>query len=560
MRSRHSLRGGIQPPSAKDRSTRGPIREPPLPPLLILPLNGARPLVAAGDRVGKGQVLAAGPELPVHASTSGRILGIEERSVAARSRGPCLLLEPDGEDRWAEAPHPRDPESLDPARLRGAVAAAGIAGLGGGGFPTARKLAAGGIHTLVVNGMECEPYVTADDLLMRAEAATIVAGARWAARMLGHPERILVGIEDDKPEAIAAMSGAARGTGIEVVALPTRYPSGGERQLIALLTGAQVPAGGLPQDIGVLCLNVATLHALARALGHGEPLLARVITVSGGACPDPANYRALLGTPLAHLLAASGCRPRDCAGLVLGGALMGERLDDPQTPVTRTSHCLLGLSPAELPPAPPQPCIRCGLCAQACPVALLPQQLHRHALAGDERELARHHLFDCIECGACNYVCPSAIPLAGQFRSAKALLRTGSAARRRADRDRDRFAAHRARILAQARARSEPGASAAAATPPAAPARTAADLAALAMARAATPEATRPQALERAAQAAADRLRRLEAQRDALPPEGSPAQRDRLSARIEQARLDLHQAERQLAAARPGSTDKGNEA
>ena len=543
MRARHGLRGGIQPPSRKEGSTRGPIRQPPLPPLLILPLDGARPLVAAGDRVGKGRLLAEGAALPVHASTSGRVLGIEQRAVAAHSRGACLLLEPDGEDRWEEAPCPGDSDAVDPEQLRRAVAAAGIAGLGGGGFPTARKLAATTIHTLVVNGIECEPYVTADDLLMREDAATIAAGIQLAARMLGHPERILVGIEDDKPEAIAAMTTATRGTGIGVVELPTRYPSGGERQLIALLTGAEVPAGGLPQDIGVLCLNVGTLHALARALGHGEPLLSRVVTVAGEACPDPANYRALLGTPAAHLLAASGCRPRDCAGLVLGGALMGERLDDPQTPIIRTSHCLLALSAAELPPAAPQPCIRCGLCARACPVALLPQQLHRQALAGNDRELDRHHLTACIECGACNYVCPSAIPLAQQFRAAKQLLHDRSAARHRADRDRARFAAHQARSSAQTRARSEraPGPS-----PAAPPVQTAADLVGLAMARAATPLDTRRQALERAALAAADRLGRLEAQLDALPPDLTEAQRNSLRARIEQARIDLHQAERRL--------------
>ena len=549
MRARYRLRGGIQPPSCKEGSTRGPIRQPPLPPLLILPLAGARPLVAAGDRVGKGRLLAEGAELPVHASTSGRVLGIEQRTVAARTSGACLLLEPDGEDRWEEAPCPGDSDAVDPEQLRRAVAAAGIAGLGGGGFPTARKLAATTIHTLVVNGIECEPYVTADDLLMREDAATIAAGIQLAARMLGHPERILVGIEDDKPEAIAAMTTATRGTGIGVVELPTRYPSGGERQLIALLTGAEVPAGGLPQDIGVLCLNVGTLHALARALGHGEPLLSRVVTVAGEACPDPANYRALLGTPAAHLLAASGCRPRDCAGLVLGGALMGERLDDPQTPIIRTSHCLLALG-AELPPAP-QPCIRCGLCAEACPVALLPQQLHRQALAGNDRELERHHLTDCIECGACNYVCPSAIPLAQQFRAAKELLHNRSAARHQADRDRTRFAAHQARSAAQARARSEWTPGPAAAAPPA---QTAADLVALAMARAATPLDTRRQALERAALAAADRLKQSEAQLDALPPDITEAQRNSLRARIEQARIDLHQAERRLESPQePGS-------
>lgn len=541
-----SLRGGVQPPTHKAISTRHPIRTPALAPLLALPLGGARPVVEDGMPVDKGQLLAIGSERRIHASSSGRVLGIEEHAVGPGRHGLCVLLETDGEDRWHPDLRAPDLESLDRTGLLAAVAAAGIAGLGGGGFPTARKIAAGtGLHTLVINGMECEPYVTADDLLMREHATAIVAGAKLAARLLDGPEQILVGIEDDKPEATAAMRRAAEGTDIRVVSLATRYPSGGERQLIALLTGTQVPDDRLPQDLGILCLNVGTLYALQRGLGHGEPLVSRIVTLSGGACHNPGNYRVPFGTPIAHLLAAADCQSRDCAGLVLGGAMMGEPLEDLQVPVTPTAHCVLALTAAELPPPQSRPCIRCGLCATACPVALLPQQLHRYALVGNHRELERHHLSACIECGACNYVCPSGIPLARQFRTAKAELEARRTARRQADRDRQRFAAHQERRTAEARARDSRHA--ALANPESPPENRALDLARLAMARAASPRENHHQALQRAAMAAADRVRRLEIQFDQLPPDTGSQQRKALLARVEQAHIDHREAQRRLA-------------
>ena len=549
MSVRQSLRGGVQPPTHKAISTHQPIRTPALAPLLALPLGSARPVVEAGMPVDKGQPLAIGADRSIHASTSGRVLGVEEHAIAPGRRGPCVLLEPDNADRWHAGPGAPDLEALDRTGLLAAVAAAGIAGLGGGGFPTKRKIAAGtGFHTLVINGMECEPYVTADDLLMREQASAIVAGAQLAARLLDGPKQVLVGIEDDKPEATAAMRRATEGTDIAVVSLPTRYPSGGERQLIALLTGIQVPEDHLPQESGVLCLNVGTLYALERALGHGEPLISRIVTVSGGACRNPGNYRVPFGTPIAHLLAAADCQSRDCAGLVLGGAMMGEPVDDPQIPVTLTAHCVLALTAAELPQPQTRPCIRCGLCVSACPVALLPQQLHRYALAGNHRELERHHLSACIECGACNYVCPSGIPLAHQFRTAKAELEARGSARRRADRDRRRFAAHRERGAAEARARETRHTALEKAEP--VPEHRALDLARLAMARAASPRASHQQALQRAAMAAADRLRGLEVQLDQLTTDTGSQRRQALRARIEQARIDHREAQRRLAESR----------
>lgn len=549
MSARRRLRGGVQPPSHKAASTRAPIRSLPLPPMLALPLGDNRLLHAPGTWVGKGELIASGPGLPVHASTSGHIRGIGDCAVDAGRRGACALLEPDGEDRWREPPQPPPITALDRERLLAAVQAAGIAGLGGGGFPTAAKLAAPGIHTLVINAMECEPYVTADDALMREAAADIVAGIRLAARMLMSAPRILIGIEDDKPEALAALGDALDGDDIELRVLPARYPAGAEHQLIALLTGIEIPSDQPPVTRGLACLNVGTVHALQRALNHGEPLLERIVTIAGAACREPANYRALLGTPVAYLLAASGYAPERCAGVLLGGRMMGVPLDDLQAPVTRTTHCVLALAAHERLPTPARACIRCGWCADVCPVALLPQQLHRHALAGQSHELARHHLDQCLECGACDHVCPSAIPLVQQFVAAKGQLAELRADRQRADRDRDRFAAHQQRLAREAVARE----TRLALLDKTAPAR---DLAALAMARAARANVAR-EPLERTIAAAAERLQRLENQLSGLGASSTEAQRNVLRARIEQTRIDYDQAVRRLAPA-PDAGGEGN--
>ena len=560
--------GGILLPAHKHASSATPIRTPALAPELILPLGAATPLIAVGDCVLKGQLLAAAGSdgLPVHAPTSGHIAAMELRPLTEASEilGHCAVLIPDGAERWSERA-PVNPATRTLPELLAAVRAAGIVGLGGGGFPTDIKLApTQPIDTLVVNGMECEPYITADDRLMREEADAIVAGARLAARLLGDPARILIGIEDDKPEAAAAIKAALTTTDdrqrdddqkIDIVVLPSRYPAGGERQLIQLLTGRQVPSGGLPRDIGVVCLNVGTLHALYRALAHDEPLLARIVTIAGGACREPANYRALLGTPIAHLLAASGYQPERCEQLLLGGPMMGTPLADVQTPVTKTTHCILAATAAELPPSrEPQPCIRCGLCAEVCPASLLPQQLLRHAVARDHRQLERHRLLDCIDCGACAYVCPSAIPLVDHYRVAKAEVRALRVERVAADHARRRFAAHQTRVARQiaergARHAGLSGTSEAddnaPASDPVATAPVATDLVQQALARAGA-AAPRQEQLARALSAAENRIAQLETQLAALDATATETQRNGLRARLEQARLDGDLARRRL--------------
>lgn len=554
--------GGVTLPAGKERSRDVPIRTPALPPELILPLGDAALLVPVGELVLKGQVLAAQGRdgLPLHAPTSGCLAAVAVRPLheAADGAGRCAVLVPDGREHWIARTPLAGADTRSTAELLAAVRDAGLVGLGGGGFPTAVKLAPSRpIDTLVVNGMECESGITADDRLMREEAPAIVAGIRLAARILGHPARIPIGIEDDKPEAAAAMQAALTAAdlaaGMAVVVLPTRYPAGGERQLIQSLTGRQVPSDGLPADIGAVCFNVGTLHALHRALAGTEPLLSRVVTVTGGACREPANYRALLGTPIAHLLAASGHEPARSARLLVGGPMMGTPLTDIQAPVTKTTLCILAASAAELAPArDPQPCIRCGLCAEVCPASLLPQQLLRHAVTGNLAQLERHHLFDCIECGACAYVCPSAIPLVDHYRAAKAAIRARREDRARADRARRRFAEHQARALRRGEERArrhglpvgdvveQPSAAPAAAS-------VAADLVRDAQARAQAATPRRAQ-LERALRAAESRIAQLDSQLAALDTQTSDAQRKALHARVQQAHLDADLARRRLAA------------
>ncbi|WP_028240448.1 electron transport complex subunit RsxC [Stutzerimonas azotifigens] len=457
--------GGIHPSERKALSNREPIAQPPLPARLIVPLGQhigvpARPLVGVGAPVLKGQKIAEAADargLPVHAPTSGTVVAIGPQSYPHASGPPAeaIVIDSDGLDRWVPLAPSGDYRSLSREALLALIRDAGIAGLGGAGFPTAAKLATGSrIATLVINGAECEPYITADDRLMRERARELVAGIEILAHLLG-PERVLIGIEDNKPEAIGAVSEAVAGTPFMVVSVPTLYPSGGEKQLIQILTGLEVPSGGLPADIGVLCQNVGTCVAVHDAVLLGRPLISRITTLTGEALQRPMNVEALVGTPIKDLLAFAGLDERRLGRLLVGGPMMGFSLADAAAPVIKTSNCLLAATPEELPAPPPaMPCIRCGDCAEACPASLLPQQLLFYAQGEDHEQLQAHNLFDCIECGACAYVCPSSIPLVQHYRAAKAQLREQADRQARAEQARLRFEARQER-LRQAEARKE---------------------------------------------------------------------------------------------------------
>jgi len=464
------FQGGLHLPDHKALSNGQPILRTPLPELLILPLQQhigapAQPLVQAGDSILKGQLIAAaqGPvSAPLHAPTSGRVLAIEDHPVPHPSglSAPCILIVPDGQDAWAELPEPMlDYAMRAPSELRERIHWAGVVGLGGAAFPSSIKLKPGSgtrIKTLIINGVECEPYISCDDRLMREQPERILEGVRILMHVLGAQE-CLIGVEDNKPEAIAALHAAAQAPDlmdVRVVRIPTLYPSGGEKQLIKVLTGQEVPSNGLPALLGMVCHNVGTAAAIADAVLTGRPLISRVVTVTGQGVQAPCNREVLIGTPAAALIAQAGGYTAQAHKLILGGPMMGFALHTDAVPITKGSNCLLAASLAEAPdPGPVRPCIRCGECARVCPVNLLPQQLYWYTRARDLEKVQDHHLFDCIECGCCSHVCPSHIPLVQYYRHAKTASWAQERERRKADQARRRHDAREARVQRQEEAR-----------------------------------------------------------------------------------------------------------
>ncbi len=431
MRTLHKFHGGVHPPTHKLESTRSPITLAAMPSRLVIPLhqhvgNRAKPVVEVGAQVLKGQLIGRAEgrlSSAVHAPTSGTVLAIDMQQVAHPSGLPdlCITLKPDGKDQWIDHSGV-DYTQTSHSDLRHLLRQAGVVGLGGAVFPSDLKAYAHKhkIHTLVLNGAECEPYITCDDMLMRERASDIVHGAEILRELL-HAEEVLIGIEDNKPEAIAAMRQAVSGCAkcrMEVVSIPTLYPSGGAKQLIRILTGIEVAAGIRSTEKGVQCFNVATAYSTWRAIAHGEPLLSRIVTVTGNVA-NAQNFEVLLGTPVDELLAQAGCKA-DTDRYIMGGPMMGVQLPSNRVGITKATNCIIAASPALFPPPPPaMPCIRCTRCAQVCPAELQPQDLFWFAKSDNFGKAQEFHLFDCIECGACAYVCPSHIPLVNYYRYAK---------------------------------------------------------------------------------------------------------------------------------------------
>ncbi|HKM37782.1 MAG TPA: electron transport complex subunit RsxC [Thiopseudomonas sp.] len=448
----HPLRGGVHPPQCKTLSNQQPIHSAPLPKQLIVPLlqhigSRTEALVNVGDQVLKGQLIADSNSLisaAVHAPSSGTVsfIGPQPYPHVSGQLLDAIVIDTDGLDTWCPLEPVTDFTQATAAELLAKVRQAGISGLGGAGFPTAIKLtpkADQPITTLIINGTECEPYITADDVLMREKAAQLMVGIDIVVHML-QPEQVLIAIEDNKPEALAAVRQALDARTYHVIALPTIYPSGGERQLIQILMGQEVPANKLPAELGILCQNVGTIVAVHDAIIAGQPLISRITTLTGQALAKPMNVECLIGTPAADLLEFAGLQQDKLSRLIVGGPMMGFTLPSLQAPIIKTSNCLLAATVEELPPPPPaMPCIRCGDCAEVCPANLLPQQLHFYALGDDHEQLQAHNLFDCIECGACAYVCPSSIPLVQYYRSAKADIREQEQKLIKADHAKERF-------------------------------------------------------------------------------------------------------------------------
>ncbi|MGL6071256.1 electron transport complex subunit RsxC [Craterilacuibacter sp.] len=446
MRQLFKFHGGIHPPECKDLSSTTPIAMPPLPARFVVPLgqhlgNPAKACVTVGERVLTGQRIGEADgriSAAVHAPGAGIIRAIGPQAIAHPSglMQDCIVIDSDGSDqRIALTPLTHWQDAGDD-EVRTFLRDMGVVGQGGAVFPTSLKLGVSELDTLIVNGAECEPFISCDDRLMRERAADIVAGIAIAAALM-HPREVLIGIEDNKPEAIAAMQAACAGTRFEVVPIPTLYPSGGAKQLIRILTGKEVPHGMRSTDMGVQCFNVGTLYSVKRAIIDGEPVISRILTLSG-ALARPCNIEARIGTPFSHLLDWAGMAP-DNTGVIMGGPMMGFDLPSLEAGVSKASNCLIAKSRTLFPPRPPAlPCIRCGECAGVCPAQLQPMDLYWFAKAKDLGRAQEAHLFDCIECGACSYVCPSQLPLVDFYKFAKDEIWAAERDKKAADRARMR--------------------------------------------------------------------------------------------------------------------------
>ncbi|MGW8311807.1 MAG: electron transport complex subunit RsxC [Desulfuromonadales bacterium] len=424
--------GGIHPPDSKQWSSHKAIEDCPLPAELIVPLAQhigapAVPCVEVGQHVAKGQEIGTAKgfvSVPVHAPTSGVISAIENRPHPWGTSLPAVIIKSDGEDRWYPELQPADPGELSPEDIIEKVRQAGVVGMGGAAFPAHVKLSPPpekNIQTLIFNGVECEPYLTADHRLMLEDPERILQGVALLQYVFGS-ERVVVGIEANKPDAIALFERLCAGTPVEIVPLQVKYPQGAEKQLIAAVTGREVPSGGLPMDIGVAVHNVSSAAAINDAVLLGRPLIERICTVTGPAIREPKNLRIRIGTPLSQLVDACGGLSEDPGKVILGGPMMGFTQLGFEVPAIRGTSGLLLLRQADVRLQPEGPCIRCARCVQVCPMHILPTTIAAYARRDMIAEAAEYCAMDCIECGSCSYVCPAAIPLVQGIRYGKAAI------------------------------------------------------------------------------------------------------------------------------------------
>lgn len=426
------LRGGVHAEEHKQTTSHLPINQGlPLPKKLYIPVQQhvgkpAEPVVKVGEKVLKGQLLAYSQgtiSAPVHASSSGTVIDVMDYPAPHPSALPIrtIIIETDGLDRWTKLSIAEKPMELGAEEICLRVGAAGVVGLGGAVFPSAVKLNLGRknrIHTLLINAGECEPYLTCDDRLMQERAEEIVMGIRLMLRGMG-AEQAMIGIEDNKPEAYYAMLKACQPfAAIRVIQVPTRYPMGWDRQMLRYLTGWEIPADGRATDIGVVIHNVATAHAVYRAVQLGQPLISRVVTVSGGGVSEPQNVEVLIGTLMSEVLKFCRVDNSKVVRLVMGGPMMGDALPIAEVPVVKACNGILAFTAEEIDVPEIKPCIRCSSCVTACPAGLLPLEMANRIRANQLEAAVNLGLKDCINCGSCSYVCPSNIPLVHYFKFA----------------------------------------------------------------------------------------------------------------------------------------------
>lgn len=427
--------GGIDLPPNKDMSLEQPLAQAALPSIIKIPLrqhvgSSAKPVVKVGDTVLKGQLIAEAQgyiSAPVHASTSGVVKEITEHVMPNPSgaMSDCIVIETDGKEKWVERNPVNDHINLSPVEVQRKIWQSGIVGLGGAGFPSAVKIIPGltlDIELLILNAAECEPFISCDESLIRNYTKDMITGIEVLAHAL-QVDECVIAIEENKVEAIDILKEALEQHAeleIKLILISSLYPAGGEKQLIKSITGIEVPAEGLPVDVGVVVYNVGTAVAVKKAIINDEPLINRIVTVTGSGINQARNLEVLLGTSIKELIEQCGGYSNNFEYLIMGGPMMGFRLKSDQAPVIKTTNCLLAIS-TELQSlnSKESPCIRCDDCAPVCPVKLQPQQLHWHAKELNTERLQDYSLFDCIECGCCSYVCPSHIPLVDEFRKAK---------------------------------------------------------------------------------------------------------------------------------------------
>ncbi len=450
------IRGGIHPDYRKELASEKAIVALPMPAALYIPLQQhigapAEVLVAKGDLVKKGQMIARNQgtvSASQHAPTSGRIRTVTEVTAPHPSGLPqtTIVLESDGRDEWAELPEPiADPFAVDAHTINERVSQSGIVGMGGAAFPSAIKLNLGEqkkLDTLLLNGAECEPYLTCDDRVMREHADEIIDGARIMAHALG-THRVVIGIEQNKPQAIEIMKKAAAAfPNIEVVAVPVQYPMGSERHLVQAITGLETPARKLTADLGIVVHNVSTARAVHDAVRNGRPLLARVVTVSGGAIREPKNVLTPIGTLVSDLVNFCGGFAERPERVINGGPMMGQPMPSLDVPVVKGTSGILALTAGEINDRPTEACIRCGVCITICPCGLSPVEMSAFIRKDKLETAAKLGVMDCFSCGSCSYVCPSHIPLVHYFNYAKGVLN---------DLERERQKSERIKTLAEVR-------------------------------------------------------------------------------------------------------------